>query len=72
MKIKNDVYKTDSYDNLRDMINKTTEKFSDKTAFIVKTKNENKINYRDVTFKEYSFNFFRIKKCEGSSMNSSP
>ncbi len=53
MKIKNDVYKTDSYDNLRDMINKTTEKFSDKTAFIVKTKNENKISYRDVTFKEY-------------------
>ncbi len=53
MKIKNDVYKTDSYDNLRDMINKTTEKFSHKTAFIVKTKNENKINYRDVTFKEY-------------------
>ncbi|MCI8833299.1 MAG: long-chain fatty acid--CoA ligase [Clostridia bacterium] len=53
MKIKNDVYKTDHYDNLRDMMNKTTEKFSDKTAFIVKTKKEEKINYRNVTFKEF-------------------
>lgn len=53
MKIKNDVYKTDHYDNLRDMINKTTEKFSDKTAFVVKRKKEDEVSYRDVTFKEY-------------------
>lgn len=53
MKVKNDVYKTDSYENLRDMMNKTTEKFADKTAFVVKTKKEDKINYRDVTFKEF-------------------
>ena len=53
MKIKNDVYKTDHYDNLRDMINKTTEKFSDKTAFVVKRKKEGEVSYRDVTFKEY-------------------
>lgn len=53
MKTKNDVYKTDHYDNLRDMINKTTEKFSDKTAFVVKRKKEGEVSYRDVTFKEY-------------------
>lgn len=53
MKVKNDVYKTDSYENLRDMMNKTTEKFADKTAFIVKTKKEDEISYRDVTFKEF-------------------
>lgn len=53
MKVKNNVYKTDSYENLRDMMNKTTEKFADKTAFIVKTKKEDEISYRDVTFKEF-------------------
>lgn len=53
MKVKNNVYKTDHYDNLRDMMNKTTEKFSDKTAFIVKIKNEDEVSYRNVTFTEF-------------------
>lgn len=53
MKVKNDIYKTDHFDDLRDMINKTTEKFPNNTAFIVKTKNGEDISYRDVTFTEY-------------------
>lgn len=52
MKQKNDIYETEKYTDIRDMINKSVEKFSNNTAFVVKTKNENKVNYRNVTYKE--------------------
>lgn len=52
MKAKNDIYETEKYTDIRDMINKSVEKYRDNTAFIIKNKVENEVKYRNVTFKE--------------------
>ena len=52
MKAKNDIYETDKYTDIRDMVNKSVEKYGDNTAFIVKNKVGNEVSYRNVTFKE--------------------
>ena len=52
MKAKNDIYETEKYTDIRDMINKSVEKYSDNTAFIVKNKVGNEVKYRNITFKE--------------------
>ena len=52
MKAKNDIYETEKYTDIRDMINKSVEKYRDNTAFIVKNKVGNEVKYRNITFKE--------------------
>ena len=52
MKAKNDIYETEKYTDIRDMINKSVEKYMDNTAFIVKNKVGNEVKYRNITFKE--------------------
>jgi long-chain acyl-CoA synthetase len=53
MKEKNNLYKTKTYKDLRDMLNQTVDEFTDKVAFIKKYKVENKVEYKNITFKEY-------------------
>lgn len=52
MKAKNDIYETEKYTDIRDMINKSVEKYRDNTAFIIKNKVGNEVKYRNITFKE--------------------
>lgn len=50
MKEKNNIYETMEYKDFRDMVNKTAEKYGDKTAFIVKNKTEKGVNYTNISF----------------------
>lgn len=50
MKEKNNIYETMEYKDFRDMVNKTAEKYGDKTAFIIKNKTEKEVSYTNISF----------------------
>ena len=45
------IHEFEKFTDLKDMINKTAEKFSDKTAYIFKTKEQGK--FKEITYKEF-------------------
>ena len=47
------LYKTKPFENIKDIIKNSVEKFGEKNAFIIKNKNGKEITYTNITYKEF-------------------
>ena len=51
--MKNVFYESKEYNNVKEVINDAIEKYPENKAFIVKTKKEKEVEYRNITYKEF-------------------
>ena len=51
--MKNKLYNAKEFENVRDILNNSIEKYTSNYAFTVKIKKDNETNYRNITYKEF-------------------
>ena len=56
MKPKRILYEATKYKNVKELLEFSTKKYADNTAFIIKEKEDKNINYKKITFKEFKDN----------------